>query len=369
VVVIIALRFTVFAPKSIGITAYVVKPGRVEDTVTNSKAGTVKTRKRASLSPETGGRVVFIGAREGQHVKAGEVLLRLQDSDTRASLALAERAFQSAEASRNQACTEADLARREVDRNKPLVAEGVVPSSQLDRLQNQLEVATARCEAGKAESKRAQAAIDVANAVLQKTELRAPFDGVVSQLHTEVGEFVTPSPPGVPIPPVIDLLDNKSIYVEAPMDETDSGKLHTGLPVRITLDPFPGKSFGGVLSRVAPFVLDVAGQSRTVDIEAEFKDAEFARQLLPGTSADVEVILQSQSDVLRIPTYTLMEGNFVLLIQDNKLVKRAVKTGLRNWEFVEITNGLKDGDRIAASLDRAEVKEGAPIKVDAETTR
>jgi HlyD family secretion protein len=362
----VALRLTVFATKPIPIIAYVVKAGLVEDTVTNSKAGTVKTRKRASLSPETGGRVIYIGAREGQRVKAGDLLLRLQDTDVRASLTLAERALQSAEASMHEACMAADLAQRDVERNKPLKEQGIVPASALDRLENQWRMAQARCEAGQADTKRVQAAVEVARAALQKTELRAPFDGVVSQLHTEVGEFVTPSPPGLPIPPVIDLLDNENIYIEAPMDETDTGKLRLELPVRITLDPFPGQSFPGKLNRIAPFVLDVAGQSRTVDVEAEFNDQTFGTRLLPGTSADVEIILQSRDNVLRIPTYSLLEGNLVLLIQEGKLVKRPVKTGLRNWEFVEITDGLKNGDRIAASLERAEVKDGALVTVTSE---
>lgn len=366
---IVILRYTVFAPKPILITAYVAQAGRVEDTVTNSKAGTVKTRKRASLSPETGGRVIYIGAREGQRVKAGDVLLRLEDSDLRASLNLSERAVQSAHAATHEACTTAELAGREVQRNRTLNEQGIVAASTLDRLENQWEAAQARCEAGRAEAKRAEAAVEVARAGLNKTELRAPFDGVVSQLTTEIGEWVTPSPPGVPIPPVIDLLDNESIYIEAPMDETDAGKLRPGLPVRINLEPYPDQSFEGTLSRVAPFVQDIAGQNRTVDVEAEFKDPEFTKKLLPGTSADVEVILQSRDNVLRIPTYALMEGNQVLVINGDKLIKRPVKTGLRNWEFVEITEGLQSGDRIAVSLDRAEVKEGAMVQVTGETRK
>lgn len=368
-VVFVALRLTVFATKPIPISAYVVKPGLVEDTVTNSKAGTVKTRKRASLSPETGGRVIYIGAREGQRVKAGDLLLRLQNTDARASLSLSERAQESAVASMHEACTAADLAQREVERTRSLKEQGIVSPSTLDRSENDWKMAQARCQAAQADTKRVQASVEVANASLQKTELRAPFDGVVSQLHTEVGEWVTPSPPGIPIPPVIDLLDNENIYIEAPMDETDTGKLRPGLPVRITLDPFPGKSFPGKLSRIAPFVLDVAGQSRTVDIEAEFDDPSSAAKLLPGTSADVEIILQSRDNVLRIPTYSLLEGNLVLLIQEDRLVKRTVKTGLRNWEFVEITDGLKNGDRIAASLERAEVKDGALVTVASEAAK
>ena len=159
------------------------------------------------------------------------------------------------------------------------------------------------------------------------------------------------------------MLDDTGIYVEAPIDETDAAKLQTGFPVRLSLDPYPDKTFPASLTRVAPFVRDVEGQNRTVDVECEFNDRDFARKLLPGTSADIEIILTSRENVLRIPAYALMEGNRVLIIEQNKLVARDVKTGLRNWDYVEITEGLKEGDLITTSLERAEVKEGVEVKV------
>ena len=90
--VIVIIRMTLLAPDPIPISVYRVSPGKVEATVSNSKAGTVKVRKRANLSPEVGGRVVYVGAREGERVKAGDLLLRLEDSEYKASLMLAERA-------------------------------------------------------------------------------------------------------------------------------------------------------------------------------------------------------------------------------------------------------------------------------------
>lgn len=361
--IILLLRFTVFTTKPIEISAYQVERGRVEQTVTNSKAGTVKARKRANLSPEIGGRVVYLDAREGERVKKGQLLLKLDDSELKASLGLAERAFEAGTATMKEACVASDLTKKELERNQSLHRDGIVSDAILDRVFNQYEVAKARCDAARAEASRARANVDVARATLLKTELRAPFDGVVVQVTTEIGEFVTPSPPGVPIPPVIDMLDELGIYVEAPIDETDAAKLHTGLPVRISLDPYPDQTFPGTLTRIAPFVRDVEGQNRTVDVETEFTDRDFARKLLPGTSADVEVILSSRDHVLRIPAYALMEGSRVLLLNQNTLVARTVKTGLRNWDYVEITQGLKEADLITVSLERAEVQEGVEVKV------
>ena len=362
-------RYVLLKPKPVEITAYTVQPGKVEETVTNSKAGTVKVRRRAKLSPAMGGRVVFLGAREGDKVAAGQVLLRLEDSDLRASLQLAERGYQAAQSTARESCLAADWAARELERNRLLNKQGIVSDATVDQLSNKNDAARARCEASKSEAKRAQAAVEVAQANWKKTELRAPFDGILAQLTTEVGEWITPSPPGVPIPPVLDILDNAGVYIQTPIDETDAGKLQVGMSARISLDPYPDQTFQGRVTRIAPFVQDIEGQNRTVDIEAELDDSGFTKKLLPGTSADIEVIVQSRENVLRIPTYALLEGNRVLLVEGKRLAARNVKPGLRNWEFAEILQGLKQGDRIAVSLDRAEVKEGALVTVSGEAEK
>jgi HlyD family secretion protein len=199
--------------------------------------------------------------------------------------------------------------------------------------------------------------------------LRAPFDGVVADLRTEVGEFITPSPPGLPIPPVLELIDPDAIYVSVPMDEVDVGRVRPGQSVRITMDAFPGRSFPGRVTRVAPYVLDVEEQNRTFEVEAEFDDAAFGKTRLPGTSADVEVILDSREGVPRVPSYALIEGNKVLVVRNGKLVAVPVKTGLRNWEFVEVKEGLALGEAVAVSLDRAEIREGAAVEIASETLK
>ena len=141
------------------------------------------------------------------------------------------------------------------------------------------------------------------------------------------------------------------------------------MPVRVTLDPHPDQAFGGRIVRIAPYVEDMKEQSRTFEIEVELDDADFAKTLLPGATADVEVILESKEDTLRVPTYSLVEGERVLLVRADELESIAVETGLRNWEFVEVKSGVTAGDLIVVSLDREEVKEGARVRVEGETMR
>src|SRR5689334_18685952 len=215
----LVLRATVLRPEPIEVQASPVGKGRVEETVTNTRAGTVKARRRAQLAPEVGGRVVAIAHREGETVKAGEVLMRLDASVTEAQVSLSRRELQAADAQRQQACLSAERARRELGRISRLAKEGIVSTDLLDQAQTSAETTEASCRAARAAVEQARAAVELSSRRSDQLVIRAPFDGIVADLSVELGEYTTPSPPGMPIPPVMDLIDPGSIYVSAPMDE------------------------------------------------------------------------------------------------------------------------------------------------------
>ncbi|MET0619861.1 MAG: efflux RND transporter periplasmic adaptor subunit, partial [Thermoanaerobaculia bacterium] len=139
--------------------------------------------------------------------------------------------------------------------------------------------------------------------------------------------------------------------------------------VRITLDAFPGRTFAGRITRVAPYVQDAQEQNRVFEIEAAFDDGDFARALLPGTSADVEVILAARDGVLRIPSSAVLEGDSVLVAIGERLENRRLELGLRNWQFAEVRRGLTPGEAVVVSLDRAEVREGARFTLTSDPPR
>ena len=353
------LRTTYFAPQPVVVSTIAVNRGTVESTVTNSKGGTVRARRRAKLSTEIGGRVVVIPLREGDFASLGDLLLQLDDSSQQARLELSRREVEAIDAQREQACLAAAQAARELRRNQSLAERQIISENLLDRLQSTAETTAAACAAAQVGIDAARAAVDVATTELGKVKLVAPFDGIIAEINTELGEWITPSPPAMPIPAVVDLIDPTSIYISAPMDEVDSARIHSGQQVKVTIDPFPDQGFSGHVVRVAPYVLDIEAQNRTVEVEVELDDAEFASSLLPGTSADVEIILETRDGVLRIPTRTLMAGDSVMLVEGEFLVTRDVSVGLRNWDYVEITGGLSDGETIVTSLDLAGVQPGA----------
>jgi len=357
------LRLTLFAPDPIPVQVARVERAAVEQTVTNSRAGTVKARRRARLSPQEGGRVVALPKRKGDRIEAGELLLELESSVPRARRELAARELETAQAERRRACLAAGRAERERARNQKLAEQGVVSDDLLDQAESASRMAGAACAAARASEARARAQVALAERQLEHMQLRAPFGGVIAELSIELGEWATPSVPLVQSPSVIDVIDTTSIYVSAPMDEVDAGRLAAGLPARVSIDSHRGLHFPGTVVAVAAYVRDFEEQNRTVEIEVELEDEAFAATLLPGTSADVEVVLETREDVLRIPTAALLSGNRVLVVAGGALEERAVEIGLRNWDVTEIHSGLSESDSVVVSLDRPEVRAGAAVEV------
>jgi HlyD family secretion protein len=204
------------------------------------------------------------------------------------------------------------------------------------------------------------AEVTAVQADLSRTYLRAPFAGVVANISGELGEMTIPSPPGIPTPPAVDLIDDSCLYVTAPIDEVDAPAIRLAMPARISVDAFPDRRFKGHVRRVAPYVVDVEKQARTVDVEVEFSDPKETQALLVGYSADVEIVLDTRADALRVPTAAIQEGNRVLVFvpATGVVEQRTITTGLANWQHTEVTSGLQPGERVVLSLERAGVKAG-----------
>jgi HlyD family secretion protein len=351
-------------PKPVKVVLTEVGRGTVEATVSNTRAGTVEACLRTKLSTIAGGRIEVLAVKEGDKVRKGQLLMQLWNDDQQAEQRLAQAALETARKRVVEACTVADNAVREAERRRDLFKQGFISESAYDSARVEADARSAACTTAKTDVAQAQARVEVARVARGRTVLIAPFDGTVAKIVGEVGEYSTPSPPGVATPPAIDLIDDSCLYVEAPMDEVDAPKIAVGQPVRITLDALPKKSFPGKVKRIAPYVSAVEKQARTVDIEATFDDPASAGRLLVGYSADVEIILDVRRDVVRVPTSALLEGGRVLVLADGKLAERKVKTGVANWEYTEIVDGLAAGDRIVTSLEREGVKAGAAAVED-----
>ncbi|NWG31912.1 MAG: efflux RND transporter periplasmic adaptor subunit [Rhodocyclaceae bacterium] len=349
-------------PKPVPVRLYTVAAGLVEATLANTRAGSVEACQRTKLSTILGGRIESLSVKEGDHVEAGQVLMRLWRDDLAARVQVAEAQLATAQSRANEACTVADNAEREAERQEALAAKGFISSSRADSARTDAKARRTACVSAKKDIVTAERQLAAARADLGRTVITAPFAGTVAKIVGEVGEYSTPSPPGVPTPPAIDLIDDACLYVKAPMDELDAPKIHAGQTVRIRLDAYPNRVFEGRVRRVAPYVTAVEKQARTVDVEVDFADPAAAKGLLVGYSADVEILLDARDGVLRIPTAALQEGNRVLRVDaDGRLEARHIQPGLANWEWTEVREGLSAGDRIVLSLEKEGVKPGAQV--------
>lgn len=350
-------------PRPIPVTLAEVGTGRVEATIANTRAGSIEACQRTKLSTIMGGRIEYLGVKEGDKVVKGQLLMKLWNDDQQAQAALASTQIELAKRRVDEACVVAANAEREAARQASLRERGFVSPGREEAARTDAAARRAACNTAKADVTAAEARLKATRVEQGRTSLYAPFAGTVAKIVGELGEYSTPSPPGVPTPPAIDLIDESCLYVKAPMDEVDAPRIRPGLPVRITLDALPGKAIAGKVRRVAPYVSAVEKQARTVDVEVDFDKPEEAGGLLVGYSADVEIVLGVRDAVPRIPTAAIQEGGRVLAYdpESGRLQERRIKAGLANWEWTEVAEGLTAGERIVTALDKEGVKAGARV--------
>lgn len=354
------------APVEVAVQA--VDLGMVEATVSNTRAGSVKARHRANLTPAIGGQIAVLNVRKADQVKAGQVLLSLWNKDLTAELELARSQVIVAEANWRETCRMADLARRQATRQTDLRATRATSESKYDEAVATAVSRQAACEAAEAQKAVGAARVEAAAASLERTILVAPFDGIVAEVNGEVGEYLTPSPPGIPTLPAVDLISMDSLYVAAPIDEIDAAQIRPNMEARITLDAFPKRVFAGRVRSISPYVLEVAKQARTVEIEVEFDGGTAGLNLLAGYSADVEVILDRRAGVPRLPTAALLNDStaYILVKEGGRVARRPITAGLSNWKFTEVVSGARAGEQVVISIDRQGLKDGALVRVEAE---
>ena len=354
-------------PKPVAVVVHEVGRGLVEATLSNTRAGEIEACQRTKMATIVGGRIDYLGVKEGDRVEAGQVLMRLWHGDLDARLAVNQAQLATTRQRVQEACTVADNAEREAARQAQLVRRGFVSASAEEKARTEARARRAACDTARADVATAQAQLTATETERQRLVLIAPFAGTVAKISGELGEISIPSPPGVPTPPAIDLIDDSCLYVKAPMDEIDAPKIRAGLPVRISLEAMAGTVFEGRVKRVAPYITAVEKQARTVEVDVDFVRPDEARGMLVGYSADVEIVLDTRPDVLRVPTSALREGQRVLVEQNGVLVERSLRTGLSNWEQTEVVEGLQAGERIVTSLERTGVAAGAHVSVESVT--
>ncbi|WP_429126989.1 efflux RND transporter periplasmic adaptor subunit [Aeromonas veronii] len=322
--------------------------GDVLVTVVNTRAGTIKSCQRAGLSLPGGGVVEQIAVKAGDRVARGDLLLTLWSDDIHADLARARAQQALGKTQREERCSEAAYYEREASRLATLLAKNLTSRTLAEQAQNLADTRRYVCQASRQQERVDEAQVAQVEARLSERRLLAPFAGVVAEVNSKLGEYMTPSPPGVAMPPVIDLIDDRCLYVSAPIDEVDAARLKVGQSARVLLDAMPGRDFAATVTRIAPYVKELEKQARTVEVEAALTALPTDVPLLIGYSADLEVEVTRATDVLRVAASSRADDGSVLRLEGDKLVRVVPRWGVDNWNWIEVAEGLAAGDRLAA---------------------
>jgi HlyD family secretion protein len=321
--------------------ASITSPAQANAILTAS--GYVVARRKAAVASKGTGTLVYLGVEEGDVVKKGQVLARLEDSDVVASLRRARE---------NLRVAEADLkdAKESLRRQKTLIERDLIAQAEYDAAEARYKRVVASIDAARFSVQEAEVAVD-------NTRIVAPFDGTVVQKNADVGEIVAPLAGAVSSrAAVVTIADLSSLEVEADVSEANITRVSSDQPCEIILDAYPKARYQGRVSKLVP----TADRAKaTVQVKIRF--ASYDDKVLPEMGAKISFLPAGSSindsdskPVLTVPAAAVANRDgrqVVYQINDNRAVEVPVVVGQRLGGLVELKNGLKEGDRVISKVD------------------
>ena len=316
-------------------------------------SGYVVAQRKAAVASKGTGRLVYLGVVEGDRVRTGQVIARIEDADVKAQLAQARANVQLSRA-------ELHDAQRSFERERVLGDSGASSQASLD-------AAEARHERVKAGIAAAEAAVEAAQVALENTVIRAPFDGTVLTKNADVGEVVAPlAASAFSKSAVVTIADLRSLQVEADVAESNLEAISPGQPCEIVLDAYPDERYPGVVAKIVP----TADRAKaTVQVKVAFRS--YDARVLPEMSAKVHFLPRPSrvavdtQPVLVVPGTAVVERNgrsVVFVIERGRAVEVPVVTGRQVGSSVAIREGLRPGVQVVDSVI-ARLRGGAKVTV------
>jgi RND family efflux transporter MFP subunit len=357
IVVAVILFFVLRSSFTAGIevkltTAVTQSPSQTNASLTAS--GYIVAQRKAAVASKGTGRLIWLGVVEGDKVKKGQIIGKLEDNDIHALLE---------QAKANLSLYQADLkdAENSYNRSKALLKTGSATRMEVD--------------AAEARYLRVLASINVAKANISSQEIaienmliRAPFDGTVLSKNADIGEIVSPMGGSINSrAAIVSLADMSSLEVEADVSESNIEKIKLNQESDIVLDAYPNKSYEGYVAKIIP----TADRSKaTVMVKVGFK--HYDERVLPEMSAKVLFLSDKPKDevkdekpalIVPMTSVTKRDGrDVVYLVKDEKAVEVPVTTGRKFNEYLEITSGIFDGDKVIDKITD-QIKNGIKVKV------
>ncbi|MBF0327969.1 MAG: efflux RND transporter periplasmic adaptor subunit [Nitrospirae bacterium] len=316
-------------------------------------SGYVVAQRKAAVASKTTGRLVWLGVEEGNRVKKGQILARLENEDVLASREQARANLSVAQANLEQAKAELHDAIVHLEREKNLLKEGFTTKSSYDTAEARYKKARAAADSAEASINANKAAIQSTEVSLEYANIRAPFDGVVLTKSADIGDIVTPIGAAANAKAaVVTIADMNSLYVEVDVSESNISKVKAGQPCEIQLDALPDTRLSGIVHMVVP----TADRSKaSVLVKVKFLKSD--GRILPEMSAKVAFLErqaspEEQKPRIAVSNKTVVSKNgisFVYKVSDNRAWETPVKTGTQLGDMVEILEGLQIGDKVVAS--------------------
>jgi RND family efflux transporter MFP subunit len=326
-------------------------PGRSSAVLTAS--GYIVAQRQASVSSKGTGVLIYLGVVEGDRVKKGQIIARLDDRDIVAQLDEAKSSLQLFKAQLKEV-------ENNYNREKELFQRELSSQQSLDQAETAYKSLLANIDM-------AEARIRAAEVALENMIIRAPFDGTVLTKNAEVGEIVAPFGASTTSrAAVVTIADMNSLMVETDVSESNIEKIKQDLDCEIVLDANPGKSYQGYVFKIVP----TADRSKaTVLVKVGFKS--YDNRVLPEMSAKVSFLAekskeeQEQVPVLTAPLSAVedLDGKkIVYIVVDDKAVQKEISTGRLFGNYVEIVSGLEEGEKIIDNLNE-KIKDGIQVEV------
>jgi RND family efflux transporter MFP subunit len=343
----VVLIVLVSGKKPVPVRVLELKPGELRVIVNATTTSTIKSEYEVTLSAQRTGRVVKLPVREGDRVRKGDLIARLD---------LSEESVQS-ENMLAQSRATYDEAEKNLKRSEDLFNKGMISQQDYEGTRRAYEVAKSQFEASRED----------ARVKKDYSVITSPFNGVISRKYTEVGELLLPGKQ------IVTIVDPDRIYVLATIDEVDVGRLRLDQPVNITVDAFPGERFSGEIRRISPIVSGGKLETRTADVWIYFSSRD--ARIKPGMSADIEVLIATVKDVLASPSQAIVErdGKKQIFVAEGKGIRPGVKTRVRlrpveigesNWISTEIRKGLAPGEFVVTTPESEGLKDGVTIRIE-----
>jgi len=319
-IALLGLSMIACAPKP-KLKAIKVTKTSVESTVTTISTGTVEAKHQANLAFGQSGRIARVWIKVGEQVRQGQLLAELENIDAKITFREAE---------------------KEAARSEKLFREQLISAQALGNAQKNLEVAKVN---------------------LDRTQIVAPFAGLVTELNMEVGELA-PTTAAVG-KTMLRLIDMEPRVVTGDIDELDLPKVAAGKKARIKVNAIRKEAFDAEVKRVVPFVSTTKDQDRTSKVELAVSDPKTL--LTVGASADIEIIVDAKTDVLAVPSRVVsgsIDKRLAFVFRDGVLNQTPIKLGVGNYDRTEVVSGLNVGDVVVYPADDLELKDQMKVEVE-----